>query len=59
MRSAKNLRSKEVIYSAHLVKNRDFDSETQDKLSRALQYMKEYFRKFSTNRLHKLIDELI
>ena len=38
MRSTKNVRSREVIWSAHLVKNRDFDREAQDKFLRELQY---------------------
>ena len=50
MRSAKKVRSREVIWSAHLVKNHGFDRESQDKFSRALQYTEGYFRNFSTNR---------
>ena len=43
MRSAKKVRSREVIRSAHLVKNRGFDPEAQDKFSRTLQYTEGYF----------------
>ena len=50
------MRSGEVIWSAHLVKNRGFDREAQDKFSCALQCTEGYFRKFSTNRF---INELI
>ena len=56
MRNAKKMGSRELIWSAHLVKNRGFDREVQDKLSRALQYTEGYFRKFSTN---KFINEPI
>ena len=54
MRSAKKVRSREVIWSAHLVINCGFDREAQDKFSHALRYTEAYLYKFSTNRF---IDE--